>query len=75
MKVPDIKECIRGNVTFSYYRGGQLWYSCENGFLFPVPVEDIGDATFLNVDRAMLFMRYVRKYINELMKSEEVLKG
>lgn len=75
MKTIDLKDCIRGNVTFSYYRGGQLWYECDNGFVFPVPVEDIGDATFLNIDRAALFMRYIRKYINEIANNEEIVKG
>ena len=61
----SIKEMVKDNakVFFEYYRAGELWYKTEVGeFLFPVPIEDIGDATFLNEDRAMLFMRYIRKY-------------
>lgn len=57
----DIKECIRGNVEFLYYRKGDLYYRCENGFVFAVPVEDTGDASFNATDRAMLFMRWIRK--------------
>jgi len=72
MNIPEIKECINGQVTFSFYREGNLWYICErNGFLFPVPISDTGNATFLKYDRAMLFMRYIRKYIAELKKTEE----
>ena len=66
MKPPEIKECVKGNVSFEYYREGSLWYSCENKFMFPVPVNDIGSATFLASDRAMLFMRYIRKYITTM---------
>lgn len=66
MNIPDIKECIKGTVTFSYYRSGQLWYTCGNGFIFPVPVDDTGDAKFEATDKGMLFMRYIRKYIKEL---------
>lgn len=48
-------------VTFSYYRGSSLWYKTEDGFFFPVPIEDIGAATFLAEDESILFMRYIRK--------------
>ena len=48
-------------VRFSFYRDGQLWYETECGFRFPVPIEDAGTATFLAEDRAILFMRYIRK--------------
>jgi hypothetical protein len=57
----DIKDCIRGDVTFLYYRKGELYYRCENGFTFTVPVSDTGDASFAASDRAMLFMRWIRK--------------
>jgi hypothetical protein len=67
---PDIKDCIKGNVSFEYCRGNNLWYSCENGFVFPVPIDDIGEATFLKTDRAMLFMRYIRKYLAEISKEQ-----
>jgi len=53
-------------VEFVYYRGGELWYKTENDFIFPVPVNDIGDATFNATDKAMLFMRYIRKHIAAL---------
>ena len=58
-----LKEMIVNNqqVRFSFYRDGQLWYETECGFRFPVPIEDAGTATFLAEDRAILFMRYIRK--------------
>ena len=68
----SLKEMVSNNqkVRFSYYRGGDLWYTTECGFLFPVPVADIGDATFLTEDKAMLFMRYIRKYLSEVEKEK-----
>ena len=63
MKKIDIKECIKGNVTFIHYKDKHLWYSCENGFTFPVPIDDIGDATFMASDKGLLFMRYIRPQI------------
>lgn len=58
----DIKEMIGGDkkVKFIFYRKNELWYEAENGFRFPVPVSDTGDAAFLPEDRAMLFMRYIK---------------
>ena len=49
-------------VEFVRFHDMQLWYKTECGFEFPVPVEDIGNATFMAKDKAVLFMRYVRKY-------------
>jgi len=64
----NIKELVGDNkrVTFSFYRKGELWYKCDNGFMFPVPIDDTGDGTFLNEDKAMLFMRYIRKQLSAI---------
>jgi len=64
----DIKRAVEKArvVRFEYYRDGALWYMTEFDELFPVPIEDIGNATFLHLDKAMLFMRYMRKYNKSL---------
>ena len=61
----DIKSMVSGDkkVRFTRYREKHLYYITECGFEFPVPIDDIGEATFLAEDRAMLFMRYIRKHI------------
>jgi hypothetical protein len=66
--IPTVKECVNNNqqVEFVRYKANELWYKCENGLEFPVPVSDIGDATFLAKDKALLFMRYIRKQIEAL---------
>ena len=61
-----LKDHVRGAVNFSHYFDGSLWYKTEDGFSFPVPVSDIGTATFLASDKAMLFMRYIRKHMELL---------
>jgi hypothetical protein len=61
-----LKDRVRGTVTFTHYFDGSLWYKTEDGFSFPVPVSDIGTATFLASDKAMLFMRYIRKHMELL---------
>ena len=66
MEKIDVKPHIAGTVTFQYYREKALWYKSSSGLIFPVPVSDIGDATFLPEDKAMLFMRYIRKHLESL---------
>lgn len=66
--IPTVKECVNNDqkVRFSYYRAGNLYYRCENGLEFPVPISDIGEATFLAEDKAILFMRYIKWQLKEL---------
>lgn len=47
-------------VHFTHAHQGNLWYATECGFSFPVPVSDIGEATFEATDKALLFLRYIR---------------
>lgn len=62
----NLKEQVQGKVTFQFYKQGNLYYKTDLGLVFPVPVEDIGEATFLNEDKALLFMRYIRKHIDAI---------
>jgi hypothetical protein len=67
----SIKDMVRDHkkVKFSFYRDKELWYVAENGFEFPVPIEDVGNATFLAEDRAILFMRYIRLHLEMIAKA------
>ena len=69
----SIKEMVkdRKKVSFSFYRDKELWYVTENGFEFPVPIDEVGNATFLHEDKAILFMRYIRKHIELLDKARK----
>jgi len=66
--VVSIKEMVAPGkvVRFVRYRKGFLWYVTETRFEFPVPVEDTGDADFLAEDKAMMFMRYIRKHLDSM---------
>jgi hypothetical protein len=67
----NIKDMVKGkNVTFTFYRSGELFYKTECGFEFPVPIEDCGNGIFLAEDKAMLFMRYIRKHIDNIEKEK-----
>ncbi len=63
----NIKEMIQNKqVKFVRYQNKELWYSTECGFEFPVPISDTGEAAFMNQDKAMLFMRWIRKHIEHI---------
>lgn len=62
----SIKEHIQGKVTFQYYRDNQLFYKTESGLVFPVPLDPNEKVTFLAEDKAILFMRYIRKFIDSV---------
>ncbi len=68
----SIKDMVKDDkkVVFTRFKECELWYQTECGFEFPVPVDDTGTATFLPEDKAMLFMRYIRKHIAFLEKSK-----
>ena len=63
-----VKELIQGRVNFEFYRSGYLYYSTtiDPDFIFPVPVSDCGNATFMKEEKGILFMRYIRHYIKEI---------
>ena len=67
----SIKDMVKDNkkVTFQFYRAKELWYATEDGFMFPVPIDDVGEATFLSEDKAMLFMRYIRQQVAAVEKA------
>lgn len=54
---------VKGKVVFQYYQDGNLFYKCEDGFLFPVPVEDCGSARFFAEEKGMLFMRWISRHM------------
>jgi hypothetical protein len=64
----SVKEMVAGGkrVRFVRARCGELIYATESGFEFRVPIYDMGDGVFLNEDRAVLFMRWIRREIDEI---------
>lgn len=75
----------KGNIAkFSYFRDGNLWYTINYNFNevkdeveyystfdFPIPISDTGTATFLATDKAVFFMRWVRKHIEMINNAQE----
>jgi hypothetical protein len=64
----SVKDMVKDNkqVTFVHFKEGELWYRTEDGFEFPVPAADVGNATMLAKDKALLFMRYIRRHYEML---------
>jgi hypothetical protein len=59
-----LKEMVNNNqnVRFLYYRDRELWYSTECGFEFPIPIDYTGTGMFKVEDKALLYMRWIRRH-------------
>ena len=72
----NLTNLVKNNtVSFEYLRAGMAYYNIvdnESGYThrFPVPLDDIGESTLNAKDKAIYFMRWIRKSIssNELVK-------
>jgi len=58
-----VKDGKTVSLTKIYH--GQPWYITECGFEFPIPLHDL-DAVFLPKDKALLFMRWIRKHLLDI---------
>jgi hypothetical protein len=68
----SIREMVQNKkVTFLYFRDGEFIYETECGFRFPVPLAELGKATLNASDRAIYFMRYIRKHLDLLKTLKE----
>lgn len=64
MKLIDIVKDKK--VKFVSFRENSFLYETEDGFAFHVPLDDIKGATLLAEDKAIYYMRWIRKHFNEL---------
>lgn len=58
-------------VSFTHFVNGEFWYQTVDGFAFPVPLADLGNATLLASDKATLFVRYIRKHLALLAQAKQ----
>jgi hypothetical protein len=70
----SVKDMVSDNkkVKFVRYREGEFVYATECGFEFIVPQSDLGKATLLAEDKALLFLRYIRKHIETLSHDQNI---
>ena len=59
-------------VRFVYFRDNEFWYKHEDGMIFPISIQEAttGRATFLAEDKAIYFMRWMKKYIEDCKNPE-----
>jgi hypothetical protein len=77
-----IIDLVKGDkkVRFAYYREREFWYQHDDGLLFPVALSEVDNdsvaskVTLPAEEKAIFFMRWMRKYI-ELAKKEAELNG
>ena len=64
IKDMNIKDIVKNNtVSMLYYRQNIIyfWVMVNNiKYSFPVPLDDVKDATLNNVEKAITYMRYIR---------------
>ena len=58
------------NAHFVRFREGNFIYETDDGFQFPIPLTEIGNATLQAEDKALFFMRWIRRQ-TEVMKASE----
>ena len=77
VKVPTITELV-GNGSMAYFtvaRDNELWYEVRYGvdppFAFPIPYADTREGEFRAEDKALYFMRWIRKRVEYWNKVNE----
>lgn len=72
-----LKEMVRDRQTvrFRYYRDRELWYATTCGFEFPVPIDDTGTGVFKAEDRAIFFMRWIRRHLEFVEAGRQQAEG
>ncbi len=70
--MPNIKDIVKDQrAHFVFYRDRALFYETDNGFQFPIPIDDAGSATFNYDEKAILLMRYIRKHVENTKSARD----
>ncbi len=60
----SIKDIVKGqNAHFVFFQDDTLFYETDAGFLFPIPVSDIGSTRLSETEKAIRLMRWVRRHL------------
>ena len=74
-KTVVIKEHVNEGqmVHFEYFRDEAFWYRTDKGLLFPIHMKEAlaGKATFLVHDKAIYYMRWIRRYVTSCRQEAE----
>ncbi len=68
-KQKSVGDLVKGKTAkLIHYRSGLLLYETQDGFQFPVPIEDTGEAEFKSEHNALELMRWIRKQVDLIQK-------
>ena len=72
----NIKDIVKNqNAHFVFYRDKSLFYETDDGFRFPIPIDDAGSATLNQEEKAILLMRYIRKHLERIQHAKDAQRG
>ena len=73
MALINIKRAVseKREANFTHFCDGQMWYTTAYSEFFPVPIADLAGATLHRNEKALLLMRYMRKWNVELAKADD----
>jgi len=73
----ELKEMVAPGkkVTFESFSYPEFWYVTEDGFKFRIPIADAKDAIFRKEDKAIFFMRWIRKEIEWLAEQKKMIEN
>ena len=67
--IMKIKDIVKNNTAyFLYYRHQHIYYGVDTSdgkYMFPIPLEDVQDATINASEKAITVMRYIRKALDD----------
>lgn len=61
---------VSGKVNFLKFVNRELWYVCDDGFEYPIPLEDTDGAEFEPSDKGLFHMRWIRKHMEVIDKAK-----
>lgn len=64
----SITDLVRDGkkTTFMFFKESELWYKTEDGFEYPIHVTETQGGIFLNEDKAIYHMRFIRPHFKML---------
>jgi hypothetical protein len=66
MDINLLKQRVKGAVTFVKLVNSEVWYVCNDGFEFAIPLEDTVGGEFTAKDDGTFFMRWISKHMKML---------
>lgn len=62
----NLLEIVKNKkVKFVHFREGNFLYETDDGLQFHVPLEDVKGVTLLAEDKAIYYMRWIRKHLEQ----------